>query len=99
MRIDQPASICDGLCSYDVGEHNWPILRDQVSAAVAVPDADTQDAMRWMYQRHGLRVEPSGAIGVAAALTGKVVLDGEGDVVIIVSGRNVEKARFAEWIA
>ena len=49
VRIDQPASICDGLCSYDVGEHNWPILRDQVSAAVAVPDADTQDAMRWMY--------------------------------------------------
>lgn len=99
VRIDQPASICDGLCSYDVGEHNWPILRDQVSAAVAVPDADTQDAMRWMYQRHGLRVEPSGAIGVAAALTGKVVLDGEGDVVIIVSGRNVDEARFAEWIA
>lgn len=99
VRIDQPASICDGLCSYDVGEHNWPILRDQVSAAVAVPDADTQDAMRWMYQRHGLRVEPSGAIGVAAALTGKVVLDGEVDVVIIVSGRNVDEARFAEWIA
>ena len=55
--------------------------------------------MRWMYQRHGLRVEPSGAIGVAAALTGKVVLDGEGGVVIIVSGRNVDEARFAEWIA
>jgi len=99
VRIDQPASICDGLCSYDVGEHNWPILRDKVSAAVAVPDADTQAAMRWMYQRHGLRVEPSGAIGVAAALAGKVELEGVGDVVIVVSGRNVDEACFGEWIA
>ena len=25
VRIERPASICDGLLSYDVGEHNWPI--------------------------------------------------------------------------
>jgi len=99
VRIERPTSICDGLCSYDVGEHNWPILQAHVAKAVSVPDLDTQKAMRWIYRTHGLRVEPSGAIAVAAALTGKVALEGEGDVVIVVSGRNVDEARFTEWIA
>ena len=99
VRIERPTSICDGLCSYDVGEHNWPILQAHVAKAVSVPDLDTQQAMRWIYRTHGLRVEPSGAIAAAAALTGKVALEGGGDVVIVVSGRNVDEARFTEWIA
>ena len=99
VRIERPTSICDGLCSYDVGEHNWPILQAHVAKAVSVPDLDTQKAMRWIYRTHGLRVEPSGAIAAAAALTGKVTLEGGGDVVIVVSGRNVDEARFTEWIA
>ncbi len=60
VRIDRPASICDGLLSYDVGEHNWPILRQHVAQAVAVPDRETREAMRWLYDRHGVRTEPSG---------------------------------------
>ncbi|MEE2873946.1 MAG: pyridoxal-phosphate dependent enzyme, partial [Candidatus Latescibacterota bacterium] len=99
VRIERPTSICDGLCSYDVGEHNWPILQAHVAKAVSVPDLDTQQAMRWIYRTHGLRVEPSGAIAAAAALTGKVALEGGGDVVIVVSGRNVDEARFTEWVA
>lgn len=97
-RIDKPVSICDGLLSYDVGEHNWPILRERVAEAVAIPDEDTKAAMRWLYKHHGLRTEPSGVIAVAAVLTRSVsVDDGEGDVVIVVSGRNVDDERFAEW--
>ena len=98
VRIDQPTSICDGLCSYEVGEHNWPILQAHLNEVVVLPDAQTQQAMRWIYQAHGLRVEPSGAIAVAAALSGRVSLAGEGDVVIVVSGRNVDEDRFLAWI-
>ena len=54
--------------------------------------------MAWLYQSHGLRSEPSGAIALAAALTGRVDLAGSGDVVIVVSGRNVDEDRFEEWI-
>mgnify|MGYP002845162803 CR=1 FL=1 len=98
--LEKPESICDGLLSYDVGEHNWPILKELVPSAAAVPDAETQAAMRWLYDRHGLRTEPSGAIAVAAVLTGAVkVEDGQGDVVVVVSGRNVDDDRFREWIA
>ena len=98
VRIERPKSICDGLCSYDVGEHNWPILQRCVPQAVAVPDCDTQAAMRWLYQQHGLRCEPSGAIAVAAVLTGRVSVEGEGDVALVVSGRNVDDERFRAWI-
>ncbi|NQV28628.1 MAG: pyridoxal-phosphate dependent enzyme [Rhodopirellula sp.] len=98
LRVDRPTGICDGLLSYDVGECNWPILRQYVSHAVTVPDIETQQAMRWLYDKHGLCVEPSGAITTAAVLTGKVKLDGDGDVVIILSGRNVDKDQFHKWI-
>jgi threonine dehydratase len=54
--------------------------------------------MKWLYENHGLRTEPSGAITTAAALTGKVPLDGQGDVVIVISGRNVDDEQFRNWI-
>lgn len=98
-RLDQPASICDGLLSYDVGRHNWPILRSHVDRAVAIPDLATRRAMRWLWEHHGLRSEPSGAITLAAVLERRVELEGDGDLVLVISGRNVDDARFQAWIS
>jgi threonine dehydratase len=98
VRIEQPASICDGLLSYDVGEHNWPILQRLVRQAVSIDDARTTAAMRWLYDHHGLRTEPSGAITCAALLDGGFDLSGEGDLVLILSGRNIDEDRFRRWI-
>lgn len=99
-RVDHPASICDGLLSYDVGEHNWPILQRLVKSAVAVPDLETRRAMKWFESTHGLRTEPSGAIAAAALLSRSVPIDdGDGDIVIILSGRNVDPSQFRTWIA
>ncbi|GIW95158.1 MAG: hypothetical protein KatS3mg110_3199 [Pirellulaceae bacterium] len=98
VQIEHPQSICDGLLSYDVGEHNWPILQRCVRYAVSVPDDETCLAMSWLYREHGLRAEPSGAIAVAALLTGKIALDGDGDVVAVISGRNVDEIQFRNWI-
>lgn len=98
IRIDRPKSICDGLLSYDVGTHNWPILKKLVGTSVVVSDDETRRAMAWMYKHHGIRVEPSGAVTLAAALEGKCTLEGPGDVVLVVSGRNVDEAAFQTWI-
>jgi threonine dehydratase len=98
VRIDHPISICDGLLTYDVGEHNWPILRRLVNQAVTVPDPATCAAMRWLYEQHGLRTEPSGAIALAALLEQQGDLSGEGDVVVVISGRNVDDDAFRSWI-
>jgi threonine dehydratase len=97
VRIDRPTSICDGLLSYDVGEHNWPILHQFVRESVCVRDEETCRAMSWIDRHHGLRCEPSGAISIAALLGGEIEWDGEGDVVVVVSGRNVDPSQFAKW--
>jgi threonine dehydratase len=99
IRVERPASICDGLLSYDVGEHNWPILQQCVRQSVAIADVDTRLAMRWLYEHHGLRTEPSGAITTAALLVSQLDLTGEGDIVIVISGRNVDEAAFRQWIS
>ena len=99
VRIDKPSSICDGLLSYNVGEHNWPILRQLVGTSVTASDLEIQQAMKWLYENHGLRTEPSGVTTVAALLQSRVNIDGSGDVVAVVSGRNVDESRFREWIS
>ncbi len=98
VRLERPTSICDGLLSYDVGEHNWPLLQRLVGQSIAIEDLATRQAMRWLYQNHGLRCEPSGAIAVAALLSQREKLQGEGDLVVIVSGRNVDDLAFRAWI-
>lgn len=97
--IERPTSICDGLLTHDVGEHNWPILKRLLNQSVSMPDAATQAAMRWLYERHGLRTEPSGAISVAALLSRQMDLSGEGDLVAVISGRNVDEDAFRAWIS
>jgi threonine dehydratase len=98
VRLQRPVSICDGLLCYQVGQYNWPILSRLVPTAVAIPDLDTRKAMKWLYEQHGLRAEPSGAIATAALLSGNVDLTGDGDIVAVVSGRNVDDATFRNWI-
>jgi len=99
VRVERPKSICDGLLSYDVGEHNWPILERYVKTAVSIPDDVTRQAMRWIYEKHGLRTEPSGAITTAALLSGAVKPRGDGDIVVVLSGRNADETSFRNWIA
>ena len=84
--------VIDGLLSYDVGLHNWPILSRAVSRSIDIPDSETREAMKWLYDKHGLRTEPSGAIATAALLAGNAKLEGEGDIVVVISGRNVDEA-------
>jgi threonine dehydratase len=64
-----------------------------------VPDAATREAMRWMYEHHGLRTEPSGAISIAALLEHRFDLTSDGDVVAVLSGRNVDEDAFRTWIS
>ena len=98
VRVEQPKSICDGLCSYEVGQYNWPILSEHITRTTRITDVQTCEAMRWLYEQHGLRSEPSGAISVAVALTEANEFDGDGDIVIIISGRNVDDSEFQRWI-
>lgn len=101
-RLSKPTSICDGLLSYDVGEHNWPILHKLVRRSISICDLDTRRAMKLLYQEHGLKTEPSGAIALAAAIhdltSGNGKAECDGDIVIVLSGRNADEDAFRRWI-
>jgi threo-3-hydroxy-L-aspartate ammonia-lyase len=97
IRIEKPQSICDGLLSYDVGAINWPILQRHVHKAVVVSDQETQSTMSWLYLHHGLRTEPSGAVTTAAVLFDRIDLSGDGDIVLVLSGRNVDEDAFTRF--
>ena len=97
VRVAAPQSICDGLLSYDVGMHNWPILHRHVDRCIAISDDETKRAMKWLWDFHGLRTEPSGAITTAALLHASLDWSGDGDIVVVLSGRNVDDAAFERF--
>jgi len=90
-------TICDGLRTPAVGELTWQIIRDQVAGVVQVTDVEVIAAMRALREECGFTIEPSGAVTVAAILSGK--LRPAGPVVAIVSGGNVDAETFARLVA
>ncbi|HET7815042.1 MAG TPA: pyridoxal-phosphate dependent enzyme, partial [Candidatus Baltobacteraceae bacterium] len=60
---------------------------------VTVSDDELRDAMRFAFERMKIVMEPSGAAGLAALMTGKIR---GGRIGVIVSGGNVDLSRFAE---
>ena len=100
VRLEQvPRTIADGLAVDTPGELTFPVNREQLEAVIAVSDDDLVDAMTFCYERMKAVVEPSGAAGVAALLTGRVPDVAGRRVGVIVSGGNVAAARFATLIA
>ena len=98
VRIEVPKTIADGLQSTEPGEQTFEILKQRVDEVVTVSDDEIVDAMVFLFDRLKLVVEPSGAVGVAALLSGK--LDArDRSVGVVLSGGNVGAARFAELVS
>jgi threonine dehydratase len=69
-----------------------------VDEVVTVTDEEIVEAMVFLFDRMKLVAEPSGAVGVAALLSGR--LDARGRTVgVVISGGNVGAARFAELVS
>ncbi|MDX2166339.1 MAG: pyridoxal-phosphate dependent enzyme [Deltaproteobacteria bacterium] len=88
--IDQtdPHTIADGLLT-SLGTLTWPIVRDQVAAVVTVSEAEIVAAMRLLWERAKLLVEPSAAVALAAVLSPAFPAT-QRRVGIILSGGNVD---------
>lgn len=88
VTIDAPQTVADGLKA-SIGELNLAIVRDLVDDIVTVDDPDILAAMRLLWERAKLVVEPSAAVGLAALTSGVVDADG-GETGIIITGGNVD---------
>lgn len=85
-----PSSICDALLQTIPGEITWAINRDRVAGGTVADDDEVLAAMRWAFEEARLVVEPGGAVALAAFLAGRI--PGEGPVVVVLSGGNVDPA-------
>ena len=85
---------CDALQTPQTYAVNFEVLRHRVSQAVVVTEAEVAAAMRLVFERLHLVVEPGGAVALAAVLADKVEL--RGVTAITLSGGNVDLARFVE---
>lgn len=89
--MGKPDTICDGLQAR-LGSLTWPIVRDLVDAVEVVTEQQVVDAMRLVYERLKVVVEPSGAAGLAAALALKQRPENEAlrKIGVILCGGNVD---------
>ena len=95
VNLGVPRTIADGLQAAEPGELTFEVNRRLVDEIVTVSDAEIVDAMTFLFDRMKLVVEPSGAVGVAALLNGRVHGTRIG---VVISGGNVGAARFAELV-
>ena len=97
VPADAPNTFCDALQTPRVSPITFGILRERVATALSVSDDEAAEAVRFGWDRHGLVVEPGGAVGLAALLSGKLAaMDG---TVVVLSGGNVDPALHARIIA
>lgn len=98
VHIDTPKTIADGAQTQHLGNLTFPIIRRDVDDIVTVSDEQLRAEMRFFAARMKLVVEPTGCLGLAAARAMKEQLQGQ-RVGIIISGGNVDVARYAELLA
>jgi threo-3-hydroxy-L-aspartate ammonia-lyase len=97
VTIDVPKTIADGLQTQSPGEVTFPIIKEHATGIATVSDEELVEAMRLLFERLKLVVEPSGAAGFAAVLNERMPVRGK-RIGIVLSGGNVDAARYASLI-
>ena len=93
---DWKASFVDGAGGQSMFPRMWERMKPMVDGYIVVSLDETKEAMRLMAERTRIISEGAGALPVAAALSGKA---GNGPIVAIVSGGNIDMKKFCELIA
>jgi len=90
-------TIADGLMAVRPGDLTFAHVRALVDEVMTIDDEAIVDALRWLFAEAKLVVEPSGAITVAAGLTGRGRA-GDGPAVAVLSGGNIAPEAFAKYV-
>ncbi|MDT7836336.1 threo-3-hydroxy-L-aspartate ammonia-lyase [Aquabacterium sp. OR-4] len=102
VQIAVPQTIADGAQTQASGRLTFPVIQALVERIVTVSDAQLVQTMRFFAERLKQVVEPTGCLAAAAALA-PGALDALGlrgaRVGVIVSGGNVDLARYAQYLA
>jgi threonine dehydratase len=95
-RVATPDTIADGARTPSLSALTLAIIRRSVSEMMTASDAELIHAMRFVWERMKLIVEPTGVLGLAPLLAGRVPVQGQ-RVGVILSGGNVDMTRARRW--
>jgi threonine dehydratase len=95
IEASQANTIADGLLT-SLGDKTFPIIQDQVEKIITVTDEEIIAAMRLIWERMKIIVEPSATVPFAAVLKEKKTFEGK-KVGVILSGGNVDLAKVLNW--
>lgn len=98
VHIDTPKTIADGAQTQHLGNLTFPIIQRDVDDILTASDEQLRAEMRFFAERMKIVVEPTSGLGLAAARAMKEQLQGK-RVGIIISGGNIDIARYAELLA
>jgi threonine dehydratase len=98
QRVENPQTIADGARTESAGDITFPLVMRHVQDVVTVTDAQIVDAMRFLWERMKLVVEPTGALAAAAVMSGAIDVR-DRRVGIILSGGNVDLKAVASLFA
>jgi threonine dehydratase len=94
-RVESPDTIADGARTTSLGELTFSLIRRYVSDVITVPDEELVHAMRFVWTRMKIVVEPTGVLALAALMSGRVSFPGR-RVGVILSGGNIDLPAAAE---
>ncbi len=100
--VREPATIADGARTPSLGRYTFAMVRGHVDAMMTVTDEELRGAMVFAFERMKMVVEPAGVLGLAGAIRVARETPGELEgrrVGIVVSGGNIDAARFARIVA
>ncbi len=98
QTVSNPRTIADGARTPSLGRLTFALIRELVADMVAVSDAELLPPLRFLWERTKLVVEPTGALGLAAAWSGKAAVEGR-RVGVILSGGNADVPLVASLLA
>jgi threonine dehydratase len=93
QRVHHPQTIADGARTPSLGRYTFPMILRDVDHMMSVSDEALLGAMRLLWERMKVLVEPTGALGAAALLSGREAVAGK-RVGVILSGGNVDMGRW-----
>jgi threonine dehydratase len=93
-----PQTVADGARTPSLGSLTFPLVLQYVSDMTTIDDGALLRTMFYLWERLKLIIEPTGALGAAAALEGIVPVGGK-RVGVILSGGNVDLSQVSAWIA
>ena len=92
QTVDNPQTVADGARTPSLGSLTFPLVLEYVHDMTTVEDPHLLETMRLLWERLKVVVEPTGALGAAAALAGSLPIAGA-RVGVILTGGNVEFSR------